>query len=53
MFADDGTNSISAAKLRMVMTTRGEILTEQEVEEMIEEADLDGDGSIDCEGNSN
>ena len=32
------------------MTHRGEKLTEDEVEEMIKEADIDGDGQINYEG---
>ena len=34
-------------KLRHVMTNLGEKLTDEEVEEMIREADVDGDGQID------
>jgi len=32
------------------MTTLGEKLTNDEVEEMIQEADVDGDGTINYEG---
>ena len=32
------------------MTTLGEKLTNEEVEEMIKEADIDGDGTINYEG---
>ena len=42
----DGNGFISAAELRHVMTNLGEKLSEQEVEEMIREADVDGDGQI-------
>ena len=42
---------ISAADLRQFMTTLGEKLNDEEVEEMIREADEDGDGQINCAGN--
>ena len=35
----------------MVMTSLGEKLTEEEVSEMMKEADLNGDGFINFEGN--
>uniref|UniRef100_A0A4X2KIZ1 EF-hand domain-containing protein n=2 Tax=Vombatus ursinus TaxID=29139 RepID=A0A4X2KIZ1_VOMUR len=37
---------ISAGELRHVMTNFGEKLTDEEVEEMIKEADIDGDGQV-------
>lgn len=40
------TGFISAAELRHVMTNLGEKLSDSEVEEMIREADVDGDGQI-------
>ncbi|KAF3708556.1 Protein STPG4 [Channa argus] len=40
----DGNGYISAAELRHVMTNLGEKLTDEEVDEMIREADIDGDG---------
>jgi len=44
--------SISSTELRTVMTTLGEKLTDEEVDEMIFEADLDGDGQVNYEGQS-
>ena len=41
---------ISAAELRHVMTNLGEKLTEEEVDEMIREADIDGDGQVNYDG---
>jgi len=45
----DGNGYISAAELRHVMTNLGEKLTDNEVDEMIREADVDGDGQINYE----
>lgn len=39
---------ISAQDLRHVMKSIGEELTDMEIDEMIREADEDGDGRIDC-----
>ena len=36
-------------QLRHVMTNLGEKLTEEEVDEMIREADMDGDGQVNYE----
>lgn len=38
-----------AAQLRHVMTNLGEKLTDEEVDEMIREADIDGDGQVNYE----
>ncbi|CAL4935605.1 unnamed protein product [Urochloa decumbens] len=40
---------ISATELRQVMTNLGEKVTDQEVEEMMREADTDGDGLVSFE----
>ena len=52
VFDKDGNGFISAAELRHVMTNLGEKLTDEEVDEMIREADVDGDGEIDYKGAS-
>ncbi|CAC5377257.1 CALM [Mytilus coruscus] len=46
VFDKDGNGFISAAELRHVMTNLGEKLTDGEVDEMIREADTDGDGQV-------
>lgn len=46
VFDKDGNGFISAAELRHVMTNLGEKLSEKEADEMIREADIDGDGQI-------
>lgn len=43
---------ISSKELRHVMTNLGEKLSEEEVDDMIKEADLDGDGMVNYEGNN-
>ncbi|ELU00395.1 hypothetical protein CAPTEDRAFT_170361 [Capitella teleta] len=53
VFDKDGNGFISAAELRHVMTNLGEKLTDDEVDEMIREADLDGDGMVNYEDFSN
>jgi calmodulin len=50
VFDKDGNGFISSAELRHVMTNLGEKLTDAEVDEMIHEADIDGDGSVNYEG---
>ena len=46
VFDKDNNGFISAAELRHVMTNLGEKLTDEEVDEMIREADIDGDGQV-------
>jgi Ca2+-binding EF-hand superfamily protein len=41
----------SAMELRSVMASLGEKLSDDEIAEMMREADLDGDGVINFEGN--
>ena len=50
MFDRDGNGFISHTELRHVMTSIGEKLTDDEVDEMMQEADIDGDGQINYEG---
>ncbi|KER25111.1 hypothetical protein T265_14277, partial [Opisthorchis viverrini] len=52
VFDKDGNGFISAAELRHVMTNLGEKLTDEEVDEMIREADIDGDGQVNYEENA-
>ncbi|RLN30585.1 hypothetical protein C2845_PM05G02400 [Panicum miliaceum] len=47
VFDKDQNGYISAGELRHVMINLGEKLTDEEVEQMIREADLDGDGQVD------
>jgi len=39
-----------ASELRHIMSTRGDQMTDEEVDEMVEDADLDGDGHIEYAG---
>lgn len=50
VFDRNGDGFISAPELRLVMTNLGEKLTDEEVEDMIREADLDGDGLVNYTG---
>eukprot|EP00116_Pleurobrachia_bachei_P010871 sb/3471133/ len=44
VFDTDGSGKISAQELKKVMLNLGEKLTDEEIDEMIREADTDGDG---------
>ncbi|XP_042205490.1 calmodulin-like [Homarus americanus] len=46
VFDKDGNGSISATELKHVLMTMGEKLTQEEVDIMIREADIDGEGHI-------
>ena len=49
VFDRDNNNYISSLELRHVMICLGETITAEEVDEMIKEADIDGDGFINYE----
>ncbi|CAL9137815.1 unnamed protein product [Musa acuminata var. zebrina] len=49
VFDNDQNGYISASELRNVMMNLGEKLTDEEVDQMIREADLDGDGQVNYE----
>ncbi|KIV93842.1 hypothetical protein PV10_05027 [Exophiala mesophila] len=49
VFDKDGSGTISADELRQVMKSLGENLTDEEIDEMIREADKDRNGTIDYE----
>jgi len=46
LFDDDGKGTISFKDLKRVAQELGEDMTDTEIKEMINEADLDGDGEI-------
>ncbi|NXI64637.1 CETN1 protein, partial [Anseranas semipalmata] len=49
LFDYDGTGKISFEKLKLVASELGEDITDEELQEMIDEADVDGDGEVDRE----
>lgn len=49
VFDRDNSGTISAAELRNVLSSLGEDLTDEQIDEMIQSADKDGNGAIDCE----
>ena len=50
VFDKDNNGFISAEELMTVMASLGEKLTKSEIDEMIREADTDGDGQVNYEG---
>lgn len=51
VFDKDDNGFISSSELKSVMANLGEKLTDDEIDEMIREADEDGDGQVNYEGN--
>jgi len=49
VFDKDGSGFINAAELRHVMSNLGEKLSDEEFDEMVREANVDGDGQVDYE----
>ena len=47
VFDSEGTGRVSAEELREVLTSLGEKLTEEEVEELFSEGEIDENGMID------
>lgn len=50
VFDKNNDGLISSTELRHVMTNLGERLSEEEVDDMIKEADMDGDGMVNYDG---
>ena len=50
MFDISGNGKIDFEDLKKVLTNLGEKFNDEDVEEMLKEADLNGDGMIDYEG---
>lgn len=50
VFDKDGNGYISKEELHQVMNNLGEKLTDEEIADMIREADVDGDGQVNYRG---
>ena len=50
MMDKDGSGTISAAELKQVMRSIGEKLSDEDIDEIIREIDMDGDGEVDYAG---
>ena len=50
VFDKDGNGFISAVELKYMLTNMGHKLSDEEVEELLAEADIDGDGQLNYEG---
>lgn len=46
VFDKDGSGYISSEELKQVLTNLGETMTDEEIDEMMKEADLDSDGQV-------
>ena len=51
VFDREGNGFINSQEMRRIMTNLGAKLNDEEVDAMVREADLDGDGQINYEGN--
>ena len=51
VFDKEDKGYIPAVELRYIMTHLGDKLSDEDVDEMIQEVDVDGDGMIDYHGN--
>lgn len=49
IFDSDGNGKITSEELRLIMENLGEKLTDEEIDDMVKEADIDGDGEINYE----
>lgn len=49
IFDADGNGKITSEELRLIMENLGEKLTDEEIDDMVKEADIDGDGEINYE----
>ena len=47
MFDKDGNGSIEIEELKVVLSSLGQPATEEELQELMKLADMDGDGTID------
>ena len=52
MFDKDEDGFLSVAELRHIMTSMGDKMTNDEVDDMVREADRDGKGKINYDGKS-
>ena len=50
MIDEDGSGKIGTAKLKNVLRIIGEKMSDEEIQEVIRELDLNGDGELDYEG---
>lgn len=53
MMDKDSSGKVSASELKQVMRSIGERLTDDDIDEIMRELDMDGDGEVDYEGSLN